>query len=91
VADVLAGDYYCKGADGDIYPPYSYCDECSLWPGYPAAWVAPQGPPGFQYRALRGGAFTEPAEKCRVSARGGGEAQFGYYNRGFRCCGGDIP
>jgi formylglycine-generating enzyme required for sulfatase activity len=85
-ADIMGGDYYCKGDGADVWPPLSTCSACGLWPGYPAPWSNPKGPPSGSYPVVRGGGYASAAASTRVSARASFEAQFGYFDRGFRCC-----
>ena len=47
----------------------------------------PQGPPGGEYRGLRGGSWYNVPRDVRVSSRGGGVPGYRNYGFGVRCVG----
>ena len=88
-ADKFGSDYYCAGNDADISPwPWTECDECETWPGWPDAWPNPSGPQDGGLFVRRGGGtgFSASHHFLRVSKRQWNQPYAPGVFTGFRCC-----
>ena len=86
IADLWREDYYCDGNDANGDDSCTTCTE--TWPGAPAAWSNPVGPPtGPMGRGLRSGSFVLYDDVLlRTASRGAASPGGTSVDVGVRCC-----